>query len=300
MFIRVFLAAVLFWTACFTGNRLFSLDVYATGLNVKKSERDVLIEWKANTNRFLFRIYRSTNGPVGSPAELDTAVRIAELDIQGTPDKDLFKYPVYRDTISSVGQYYYIVLPAKAGWTGDDFNPNLNYTISPVTVRPAEPVAGIPDPEPIPAGEPTATGPEPAPPTRILNPDYVQGMTIRTNSGWFHVFWDAGANADPAGTTVYYVYRTTNFISNVNQFSSLRPYRVVTNDYVLEDAGLLTGVPYFYTILVNDYKIILPGVNQNLSPAIRGGTNGQDIRVEREIFRKERVDERSFRERFRK
>lgn len=269
-------------------------NIYTTSLNLKKNGNLIVLEWKANTNQMTFLVYRSPSFPIANPSALSNARKIGSVSLTGVPDKDLFKFPPYSDKVTEDGKYYYLVLPDNRKVTMDDFYPNLNYNISPIAYKNEEPVAGIQENEPLVIEEKEEVKPQT--PVIELKPGYVKNIFIKTNLGVFQVFWDM--DSQPGSTNRFTVYRTVEPVTNVADFARVKPYRTVLDEYFLEDTGVQFGVPYYYTIIANDYKIILPGMNQNAIPVFIGNTNAADIRVEREVYRKVRVNTRSFNERF--
>ena len=272
--------------------------VYTTGLNLKKSGNRILLEWKANTAKGIFNVYRTQINPISGPSSLSNAFKVNSFQLEGTPAKDLFLFTSVTDTVSVDGNYYYLVLPDKAGSSLDDYSPNLNYNISPVMYKKDTEVAEIDDQGPllIEEADEAETG-KAETPVPAGDKVTVKSVFIKTNLGVFQVFWDMDA---AAGDFRFAVYRTTNRVISSFDFQKIKPVTVLTNEYFYEDTGVKYGVPYFYTIIVNDYKMILAGENQNKNPVFWGNTNASDIKVERDVYRRIKVNTKSFNSRFKK
>lgn len=293
-FIRfwTFIALILILTAL----DIHAESVYTTGLNLKRTGNKINLEWKANTNKGTFLIYRSQEFPIGNPLTMSNAFKLNTVQLEGVPAKELFLFTSVTDTVSQEGKYYYLVLPEKAKITDDDFSPNLNYNISPVTFKSEEPVAQIDEEGPLLIEEADGSAAEQPEVTGTGDKIMVKSLFIKTNLGVFQVFWDldsaSGANYK------FSLYRTTNRIISSHELQKIKPVKELKNEYFYEDTEVKYGVPYFYTIIVNDYKMILSGENQNKNPVFWGNTNAADIRVERDVYRKVKVNTKSFNKRF--
>lgn len=291
-----------FWAllAFFTVMTVLSLHadtVYTTGLNLKKSGTNIILEWKANVSKGVFNIYRSPSFPIGNTLSLSNSLKLLTVQMEGKPFKELYMFSSVTDTVTRDGKYYYLVLPERNNIKDDDFSPNLNYNISPVMYKSEEPLAQIDESGPQIIEELEEIEAEKTVPQAKGDRMTVKSIFIKTNLGVFQVFWDLD---DLSGSHRFSLYRTTNRIISTFDLQKVKPVRELVNEYFYEDTEVKYGVPYYYTIIVNDYKMILVGENQNQQPVFWGNTNSAEIRVERDVYRRVKVNSKSFNSRFKK
>jgi hypothetical protein len=111
----------------------------------------------------------------------------------------------------------------------------------------------------------------------------------------FLIFWDEIISMNPCAEID--IYRATNLFVNSTDIDKTPTYKVLTNENFFEDTSIDFGIPYYYLVIVNRNKIIIPGKNCNISPVFFGFTN-YDIKVEREVFSKTNESMLEFLEKF--
>ncbi len=250
---------------------LYSEDMYTTKLTVTKSDGKIKIEWNANTNHGIFNIYRNKKMPIYNLSVLSNSLRIVITNHDGVKEKSIYKFLFFLDLKGEEGEFYLAVLPMPTKFSEDDLRPELNYMLNPIIISNKD----------------------------NINEGYtaVNNIFIKTNTGQVMLFWDYNADSDQS--IKFSVYRTTNLISDEQLLFQMAPYKEVNNELYIEDDDLKYGIPYYYTIIANDFKIIKPDKNQNTIPVIFGFTN-INIKIEKEVLSKTNISMEEFQKKFKK
>lgn len=250
---------------------LFSQDIYTTGLTLKKSNWNTIsIQWRANVEKGFFEIYRNNKFPISSMVILSNSTNIFSKEISGISDSDLFKFSAIEDSDLLETNYYYAVLYKSTNRSNRDLILNLNYNYSPIVIKKDLKV--------------------------ISQHGIIKNLFFKTNYCTIFVFWNID-NPTENKNYQFSVYRTTNIITNDNQLKFIKPYKILKGEYYLEDSDIKYGIPYFYTVIVNDNSVIFPGTNQNINGIFIGSTNIK-VNVEREIFIEKEMTKKEFESNF--
>lgn len=114
-------------------NYFYGLEVYVTGINLKKAEEGIVIEWMAETNIYNFIIYRNFDRPIDRVERLKESEIIFSNTLTGV-EKDNYYVFKYVDSLIKNKNLYYMVLPEK-NITKEDFIPNINFNYKPFFVK---------------------------------------------------------------------------------------------------------------------------------------------------------------------
>ncbi len=237
----------------------YSQGVYTTGIDVRLVDlRKVSISWRANTNIGDFVIYRNSI-PISNVEVVRNSKKIMLSNVKSRRDKGSYVFYPYIDEVEP-GSFFYLVLPHKQDIRNEDLHPLLNYTLSPIVVQ-----------------------------EEIMT---VKDFFIKTNLGSVSLFWSIETNYKP-DNLFFTIYRTTNFMTNVEQLNFYLAYAILTNEFSFEDFNIDAQVPYYYTLLIKDFKVLRAGKNQNIEPVIFGSL-GTNIPVEKEIRNKTNIKYQEF------
>ncbi len=192
-------------------NNFYGLEVYVTGINIKKTEEGIVIEWKAETNLHNFIIYRNFDKPIDRLERLKESEIISSNTFTGE-EKDNYYVFKYVDSLIKNKNIYYIVLPEK-NITKEDFVPNINFNYKPFFVKEDK--------------------------IKIKN------IFAKRNKASIIIFWDV--EGEIGDRISFKLYKKNRPFQENDVY--LKPYAERIEDFYFEDIDVKYGEDYYYLIL---------------------------------------------------
>lgn len=283
-------------------------DYYVAGIESSAKTNSLVLKWYSDASNASFRLVFSSN-LISSLETLNSAAvqtNIRQSGFKSNESETLFQYGFEMSGLPE-GSWYSGIFPDRTNLVPDDFSPQQSYTTVPLslsgvsvsnsnTALPLKdtnqatntPVWSSPaiethDPAAVYAGVPGSVVTNWSGPV-VLKISFSAGASV------FRMSWSVSPNDSP--DLKFNIYRTPLPIRSVEELSNLEPYRVVWNDFVLEESAPVRDVSWVYTVLVNDYAVILPGSNQVRYPQ---AVVPVSVPVVREVYERKRINTNTYR-----
>jgi hypothetical protein len=204
---------------------------YITELKGKSIKDGIYLQWVANTNRELFLIYRNTNQPILSVDILTNSKLVEYKEFSGESlTNSNFLFTFTDKDVDSGEKYFYFVTTVEDVDKGL-FYPETNLNLTPL----------------------------------FFTAPFVTNLLVTNYGKSIFIFWDAGGEETNEGKLIFTIYKSTNKIEKLDELS---PYVVNISDFYFEDEDIKEGEAYYYAVVVDGQKRILPGKNSTIFPVV--------------------------------
>ncbi|MCX7821503.1 MAG: hypothetical protein N2258_07515 [Brevinematales bacterium] len=193
-------------------NIFYSEDIYVTGINIRKEQDGIILEWKAETNCYDFIIFRSFEKPIDNLEKLKKSEVIFSNKLTGEEKDNYFLFK-YKDSLIQNQNIYYLVLPVK-NINKEDFLPNINFNYKPYFIK-----------------------------RDIIKIKDLFGKRYRDS---IIILWDVEGGIEEKIN--FKIYKTNQPFDKVN-IDFMKPYAENIEDFFFEDFNVRYGEEYYYLIL---------------------------------------------------
>lgn len=277
---------------------LYSRELYTSSLKLKNIENNyVIFEWRANTNQGRFQIFSNLKESIRFINVLEQSEILFDGELIGNGKTKMFNYK-HQIQISNAGEYYFIVLPYFDNYKQEDILVNINNNLKPIIIKDSLKEEVTNKKEEITKDIKKEESKEESKniirssikdihkdiqnnPYAIYRESNLSIYHVKTyiNDNIITVYWSLANQLKK--DYIFEIYKTDKFIYTLNDLKEFRPYKIVKNEFFIEDKINTDGKDYYYTVIIQGDNRFYPGKNNHLKP-VKSIVNNEKIIVEKE------------------